>query len=283
MAELARLSVPKLYRRWRHGDATAGQHMAQRFSDWYYAVTAVRLGDRAGRAPLQRACERFAQGIVDVDREERLVPWAHDLLLEELEQAGGRIQGIDQGNALTGGQRPSVFLARAGRALPPDQFELLVLCYDATVPTEKVRARAERMGGWPSAVVQARYALKRYLRDRENIQFREIPDEPDPDLAPLPLYEANRLTTREERAFEQWLLTDMGLCRDVGEFAAFALSMRAAGTQALKRPEPRPAPPQPARRAPEAPPSRSPPWWIAVAGVLLLASVVIGLWFWRAG
>ena len=58
---MAEPSVQQLFRKWRGGDAEAGKVMAQKFSDWYYAVTTVRVADRSGREPLERACQGFAQ------------------------------------------------------------------------------------------------------------------------------------------------------------------------------------------------------------------------------
>ena len=41
MAESADVTVQQLFKKWRSGDAESGQSMAQRFSDWYYAIAAV--------------------------------------------------------------------------------------------------------------------------------------------------------------------------------------------------------------------------------------------------
>ena len=71
------LDLQTMFRRWRNGDQQAGQAMAQRFSDWYYAISATRLGDRDGRQPLERACIRFQDEIVQITDSSALVPWAH--------------------------------------------------------------------------------------------------------------------------------------------------------------------------------------------------------------
>ena len=49
MADYATLGTQQLFNQWRGGDGQAGQAMAQRFSDWYYAVTTCRLGEVTGR------------------------------------------------------------------------------------------------------------------------------------------------------------------------------------------------------------------------------------------
>ena len=226
MSDMNNVAPQQLYRQWRGGDAASGQAMAQRFSDWYYAVTACRLGDQHGRTPLQRACTRFQQGIVSVTNPNDLADWAHGILSEELRMAGGRIPGGDFPNALTRGRLPSEILARARVALPAAQVRLLAHAYDARYPFERVTKEAEALGGMPFAVLDARYALKRWLR-KEGVNFTETPDSPNLDYAPLPLYEAGRMSNaNEEDGFEKWMLQNMSLCTDIAEFGVFALSLR---------------------------------------------------------
>lgn len=226
MSELNTVAPQQLYRQWRGGDAASGQAMAQRFSDWYYAVTACRLGDQHGRTPLQRACTRFQQGIVSVTNPNDLADWAHGILSEELRMAGGRIPGGDFANALTRGRLPSEILARARSAMPAAQVRLLAHAYDARYPFERVAKEAEALGGMPFAVLDARYALKRWLR-KDGVSFSETPENPNLDYAPLPLYEAGRMSnSSEEDGFEKWMLQNMSLCTDIAEFGVFALSLR---------------------------------------------------------
>lgn len=228
MAEQVEQDVRKLFKQWRGGDAQAGQAMAQRFSDWYYAITAVRLGDTAGRVPLEKACQSFAQGIVGVARSAELVDWAHSLVATELEVAGSRVKGGDFPNALTGERSPTALLAEVRPALSPDQCRLLHMAYGHGADLDALTEEAERLGGMPLALLQARYALKRALRDRAGIQLVVVPESPNLDLVPLPLYEAARMDSPEdERDFEQWLISDLELCQDVAEFATFSHALRA--------------------------------------------------------
>ena len=221
-------STQKLFKRWRAGDQQAGARMAQRFSDWYYAVAASRLGDRDGRGPLDRACRRFSQGITSLSDVDELVDWAHEIIVEELASAGGRLAGGDQPNALTRNQSPTALLQKARERLEDKQVRLLVHAYDASYPLDDLKREAESAGGYPLAVLEARYALKRVLRDELEVKLSEVPDgRPRLDLAPMPLYEAGRMTSvAEETAFEKWMLTEMELCKDLAEFAAFALALR---------------------------------------------------------
>ncbi|RME20118.1 MAG: hypothetical protein D6798_21230 [Deltaproteobacteria bacterium] len=222
-------TVQQLFKKWRgERDADAGQEMARRFSDWYYAITAARLGDRQGRAPLEAACQAFEQGIVQVTKTSDLVDWAHAIVQREVERAGGRVPGGDYPNALTRKRSPTELLQGARHSLPPHQVELLDLAYDSGVDQDTLEARADPHGGVPDAILEARYALKRYLRDVAGVTLDVVPDQPNLDLAPLPLYEAARMATaQEEAAFEKWLLSDLTLCKDVAEFAAFAHALRA--------------------------------------------------------
>ncbi len=257
MAEAAESTAQQLFKKWQAGDAQAGQAMAQKFTDWFYAVSAVRLGDTAGRPPLDRACQTFAQGITGVARSGELVPWAHKIILDELEAAGGRIHGGDFPNSLTGNRPPTLLLRRARTHLTEHQVELLALTFDPAVPLATLEARAEALGGWPHAILDARYALKRVLRRSEGVNFAVAPESPDLDRAPLPLYEAARMASAEEEGFfEQWLLTDIDLCRDVAEFATFAHALR---TGLYAEPVAAPAPsPAPVRAAPAPAPRPAP-------------------------
>ncbi len=246
MADAAEPTVQQLFKRWRSGDADAGRAMAQKFTDWYYAITAVRLGDSGGREPLQRACSAFAEGIAGVSRSSDLVDWSHDLVKREVDAAGGRIQGGDFPNALTSNRSPTELLAQARRGLSPQQANLLHATYGGGLALPKLIDLAEAAGGWPLAVLDARYALKRWLRENARINFSVVPDQADLDRAPMPLYEASRMASAdEEDFFEKWLISDLDLCRDVAEFATFAHALR-AGAFKGEHPAPVAASPAPA-------------------------------------
>lgn len=261
MPDLNSLSPQRLFKQWREGDAQAGQAMAQRFSDWYYAVTSSRLGDAHGRGPLQRACTRFQQGIISVTNPNDLVDWAHGILVEEVALAGSRIGGGDFPNRLTGDRPPSEILGRVRKHLTRTEVLILSHAYDPSFPIERVQQETLALGGMPLAVLQARYKLKRVLRDHAGVSLAEAPDEPNLDYAPMPLYEAGRMRTQaEETGFEKWILSNVALCRDIAEFAVFALALR-NGAYADTQPEVDLAPPPPRAVVPEvaAPPAAPPP------------------------
>ena len=261
MSDLRTVPTVQLFRQWRGGDAEAGQGMAQRFSDWYYAVTASRLGDAHGRVPLQNSCNRFQQGI-GTTKEVDLVGWAHDILAEELASAGGRIPGGDFPNQVTGGRSPTELLASARAALPAETVRLLAHAYDSSWPLDQLAKEADNLGGMPLAVLRARYTLKRWLQQNAKIAFSEVPEEPNLDYAPLPLYEAGRMSSvAEESNFEKWLLSNMALCKDIAEFGVFALALRAgafkegASPAVTRAAAPAAAAPRPAAPAPAAAPA----------------------------
>ncbi|MCB9758854.1 MAG: hypothetical protein H6739_03365 [Alphaproteobacteria bacterium] len=259
MSDLAGQNTQQLFRRWRGGDAEAGQAMAQRFSDWYYAIAASRLGDTNGRAPLERACQRFAQNVATVTDASSLSGWAHGIIAEEIATAGGRSNGGDQPNALTRQRRPSELLAQARGQMAGPQIELLAHAYDSAYDIDQVKREADAAGGYPLAVLEARYALKRWLRDQEGVGFTEIPDRPNLDWGPLPLYEGARMSQgKEEEAFEKWMLSDLGLCKDIAEFAAFALALRGGAFEAPAMSTPAPAATPTTPTAPRPTPSATP-------------------------
>jgi hypothetical protein len=216
MAETDTRSTRQLFNEWRKGDGQAGQAMAQRFADWYYAITTSRLGESLGRAPCDAACAKFGDGIVQVNDAKALVGWAHEIVLRELEASGSpRATDGDEPNAYTGDKHPKELLVQA-RARLPDDVELLEAVY------------AGRKGGIDAlAALRARYRVKQWLRDNENVPFEVAPDQPVLDRAPLPLYESGRMATpQEEVHFEQWMISDIDLCRDIAEFAHFAIALR---------------------------------------------------------
>jgi hypothetical protein len=262
MTDPSSMSPQELYRQWRSGDAMAGQAMAQRFSDWYYSLVSVRMGDVKGRAPLQKACQRFQQGITAVNSPGELVDWAHALVAEEMKAAGERVDGGDFPNQLTGGKSPSELIRLAAKTLPPEDVALLAATFDPRVSVAALSAQAEARGGMPLAILKARYALKHALREQAGVPLQEVPASPNLDYAPLPLYEAGRMAgSREESTFEKWVLSNMTICRDVAEFGTFTLALRGGALRAAGQVAEAPRPSEPRVVSPPAEPgiaARSP-------------------------
>ncbi len=233
-------STKDLFRAWRSGDAQAGQVMAQRFADWYYAIATSRLGEERGRGPCEAACVRFGEGIVEVTESRALVGWAHEIVQGELASAGDRAPDGDEPNAYTGNQRPKGLLQRA-RAHCPEEVTLLEKFYSGSGETgsgesDEIAALAKPFGGMPLGVLKARYRVKQWLRDTCDIPFEVAPDDPVLDRAPMPVYESGRMNPPEEANFEQWMLTDLDLCKDIAEFAHFSIALRGGLGAADTRP-----------------------------------------------
>lgn len=219
-------STQVLFREWRSGNAESGQVMAQRFADWYYAIATSRLGEDRGRGPCERACARFGEGIVRIKESRELVSWAHGLIQRELESAGSRATDGDEPNAYTANQSPKRLLAQAREALPTE-VELLEATYSGAASPERIDALAAPLGGNPLGILKARYRVKQWLVAHAGVPFDVAPDDPILDRAPLPLYESGRMATPEEEVdFEHWMISDLDLCKDIAEFAHFAIALR---------------------------------------------------------
>lgn len=215
-----------LFREWRGGDAEAGGIMAQRFADWYYAIATSRLGEARGRGPCDTACAKFGEGIVNVGDARELVPWAHGLVLAEIEKAGSRARDGDEANAYTASKKPKTLLVQARKALKAE-VELLEATYSGSATPAQLDELAAPLGGNPLGVLKARYRVKQWLRDHAGVPFDVAPDNPVLDRAPLPMYEAARMATSEEEAsFEHWMISDIDLCKDIAEFAQFSIALR---------------------------------------------------------
>jgi hypothetical protein len=108
------------------------------------------------------------------------------------------------------------------------------MAYSDDVSDDELESGAEATEeGWPMALLSARYALKRILKDTLGVGFSVVPAHPNLDCAPLPLYESNRMATDEEDSlFEQWLITNEELCRDLAEFATFSHALRVGALEA---------------------------------------------------
>lgn len=273
-------TVIQLFRKWRGGDESAGQEMAQKFSDWYYAISTIRVPGQEGRPPMEAACQSFAQGIITVTRPRALVDWAHDLLERELAQTGyglndSKPTGSDNPNAMTRDRSPVELLQNVADQIDPSQRRVLALAYDPTVDLSVVDKAADPLGGTPFAMLEARYALKRALKASQDVPFAVVPDQADMDRAPISLYEAHRLASGKEISeLEKWLLSDIDLCKDIAEFSAFVHALRGGALKAYAEldvpaavsPEPQPDPtPQPPPAAeseptptPEPPPAPAP-------------------------
>jgi hypothetical protein len=260
MPKATHSSPETLYHHWRKGDASAGQALAQRFTDWYFAIAATRLGEEAGDVPFRAACKKFSKGVASVDDARRLLGWAHGIAVKQIHAttATGRVGDGDLSNNFSRKASPKQILLKARAALP-HEMHLLENAYLGRKVTDLQQ------------VLNARYEVKSWLRTHLDLPFKVLPNKPDPDCAPMVLYEAGRLANEaEDTTFELYMLADVEVCQDVAEFAHFAIALRgglpgeipAAGRvrQAAAQPaaaEPAPLPAA-AKRADAAPPPAPP-------------------------
>lgn len=209
-------STKDLFKAWRSGDGAAGQLMAQRVADWYYAIAVSRLGEARGSGPCDTACARFGDGIVQVSESRALVQWAHDIILSEVSRGGGVARDGDEPNAYTNKKSPKSLLARAREAMPTE-IGLMEKVYGGEANENDVD---------PIEVLTARYSVKRWLHANAGVPFAVVPVEPILDRAPLPQYESAHMSEDVAASFEQWMLSDYDLCRDIAEFATYAVALR---------------------------------------------------------
>jgi hypothetical protein len=214
-----------LFKRWKSGDADAGQEMAQRFSDWYFAIAAVRHGEQRSRPGLEKACQLFAQGIGSVHQAQDLEEWAYGLLNGELQALESLPRGADEPSRLTGSRLPSRLLRRCVAEAECPGLPLLAMAWNPEIPTAQLMELAEASGGFPLSILKARYELKAWLSEKEAVPFAETPGQSNLDYLPLPLYEAGRLSAEEARNFEHWLLQDPALRKDAMEFSNFSMAL----------------------------------------------------------
>jgi len=229
-----------LFQQWRRGNANAGKAMAQRFTDWFYTLSVLRHGEKEGDAGFRTACEQFSQNIGKVADVRQLHAWAHDLASKHILVSSAPKKG-DAPNAYTGEKSPSALLRSSSDALQSDLDLLLRLFHQGDRNIDAIRA------------YNARLRVKAWLRDHAGIPFKVVPSKADPDLAPVPYYEASALDGRTTKAFELFLLEEPVLCRDLAEFAAYTHALRAglpSSAPALQMPTAQP--PASANRAPEA-------------------------------
>lgn len=216
MSKAMHISPETLYHHWRKGDASSGQALAQRFTDWYYAIAANRLGEDAGDVPFRAACKKFSKGVASVDDARRLLGWAHGIAVQQIHATTptGRVADGDLANNFSRKASPKQLLVQARDALPHEMHLLENAYLGRPVPD-------------PLAVLTARYEVKGWLADQLDLPFKVLTDTPDPDRIPLVFYEAGHLASdSEDTSFELYMLADADVCQDVAEFAHFAIALR---------------------------------------------------------
>jgi len=225
-----RLSIEQnptlLFAEWKlRKDRVAGQLLAQTVADWYYALATSFAGEELGAEIAESACSAFGQQVVKLSAEDDLIPWAHALIEKKLRDSGTRATGLNRPSLYSNARPPVDVLLYAKKNLP-EEVALLEAAYRGEMPAHQLASQTKELG-YPYALLLARYAVKKILRDDLKAPLAIIYDDPDRDLCPLPLYESGRLQDNKERStFEQWVITRNGISQDIAEFAPFAIELR---------------------------------------------------------
>ena len=96
MPQADKRSPTSLFNDWkRRNDTDAGQELAQRVADWYYALATSFAGETKGAQLADQACNQFGTGVGRLDNEEDLIPWAHDIINREFQKLGGNAKGLN--------------------------------------------------------------------------------------------------------------------------------------------------------------------------------------------
>lgn len=210
-------SIIKLFVTWNnHQNADVGDRMADRFEKWFDCLTTSKIGEnKIKRQVLQSVCQQFGNQLQQVTKPKDLVPFAYEILQTELAQQGD----INKQYILPDlNQTPEDIVQSVWSKLSTTNQNLLLDAYTngKTLPQSSFEP-----------LLQARYTLKKLIFETYyralDFDWVLVSNTPDPDLIPMPLYEANVMNSPTERQyFECWLINAPVICRDIQEFAPFA-------------------------------------------------------------
>ena len=216
--------IIKLFINWHNNeDPNAGNKMADRFELWFDSLSSFYLGENSQKQQIYKSvCQKFSTNIKQIKKPKDLVPFAYDILHRELPTDLINKKKEYNTNMLQN-RSPQELIHCVWENLSQEDQKLLLENYNGEgVPSNLYK------------LLQARNHLKQQLQT-QGIDFVSLHENVDRDLLPLPLFEANKLTSqREVQYFEFWLLNAPSICRDISEFAPFAHALR---TRAVIAPE----------------------------------------------
>jgi hypothetical protein len=208
-------SIIKLFVTWNnHQNEDIGDRMADRFEKWFDCLTTSHLGEnKSKKQAYTKVCQQFGSQLGQVTKPKELVPFAYQLLQQELEKQHSVIKHFD----VTGGTSAGDMVQNVWPNLSQTSQNLLLQVY----ANLKTPSQSEML-----PLLQARYELKKalFLEYFKSQDFDWVlgSDHIDRDLIPLPLYEAKILKNKiEQQYFECWLINAPIICRDVQEFSPF--------------------------------------------------------------
>ena len=224
------LPVEQLYKDYftRKSDKSVIEVLSSRLETWYRALSICKLGGVAYNGPFEKACTDLSSSIgqLNLQKARQFVPVAHSILQTQI-QISPKPEFVDYTNPMRKNKQPLELLEAVWKNLSESDQKLLVHAYGTSESLENLKKTGHFPDGIAFALLKARYALKKQLQSQEQISFSFLDDIKDRDLAPLPLYEAKTLKSKNgEDAFEYWLADAPNICIDLIEFAPFAESMR---------------------------------------------------------
>ena len=207
--------IEKLFINWYNNeDPEAASKMVYRFELWFDSLSLFYLGENSQKQQIyKKICQTFSSNIKQIRKPKELVPFAHDILHKTLPKE--ILTEKDYTSSMLNERSAGDLIKEVWGNLSPSEQSILLQNYQSSEPVSNLYK-----------LLSARASLKRLLQ-QVGINFMILEQNPDPDLIPLPLFEAGKLKSKdEERYFEYWLLNVESVCRDIAEFAPF--------TQALK-------------------------------------------------
>lgn len=206
-------SIVKLFVDWRKKqDNQIGQNMASRFERWFESVTVANCGINKQQSQLLRqVCTNFSAQLQNIRSDNDLVPTAYSILQKELQQySASKIFEMKEDISI------NEILQQVWGNLQSKEQSLLLQVY-----AKHQRPLPDQL----YALLEARYKLKNLIFQRyfAGDHTWVLPETPNRDLLPMPLYEANILQNKpENQYFECWLINAPLVCLDIQEFAPFA-------------------------------------------------------------
>ena len=226
MSENIHEPIHDLFNHWRNGSGEAGQTMAQRIADWYYAIAVTHLGEADGQDACESACGQFSANAANFSSSSELVHWCQDTIHHTMGRHTPGVASMTMTGTFTLDCPPRELLAIAWQELPDDML-ILAHCYGGDTDMKTLTSLSEQGSGFPLEILNARTRLKTWLHSQHDVPFSISESAISADWATMPIYESGRMTDPMEiRQFESWLLDTPDLSRDIAEFAHFAIALR---------------------------------------------------------
>mgnify|MGYP000007852221 CR=1 FL=1 len=162
MSEHLHDSVHDLFNRWRNGSSEAGQEMAQRVADWYFALAVTHLGEEQGQVACEAACSTFSTGAANFASSEELVHWCQDTIHHAMGRKRPGVASMTMSSSFTLDCPPKELIAIAWQELP-EELLILTHCYSSKTKVSALVELCEKGDGYPLELLKARDRRKTWL------------------------------------------------------------------------------------------------------------------------